>query len=291
MKVYLVDGTYELFRSHFGQPPRIAPDGMPVSAVRGLIQSLLSMLRKPDVSHIAVAFDSEVKSFRNELFVDYKDGSDTPDDLYAQFALAERAVGALGITYWPMMEFEADDALGTAAVTYIEDERVDQVLICSPDKDLTQVVKSNRIVCLDRRKNLVIDENGVKRKFGVSPRSIPDYLGLMGDSSDGIPGIPKWGARASSTLLARYEFIECIPKNYGLWDVSVRGASGLSLSLEKHRSDASLYKRLATLRMDAPISRIVDELEWRGADPSLFPKLCDELGISNLGRAPNRWLV
>ena len=290
MKLYLVDGTYELFRSHFGQPPRTAPDGMPVSAVRGLIQSLLSMLRKPDVTHIAVAFDSEVKSFRNEIFPSYKDGSDTPADLYQQFALAERAVDALGITCWPMREFEADDVLGTAAVTYIEDKRVEQILICSPDKDLSQVVTGNRIVCLDRRKNLIIDENEVERKFGISPRSIPDYLGLMGDSSDGIPGVPKWGAKASSTLLARYGFIESIPKDYRLWDVSVRGASSLSMSLEKHRLEANLYKRLATLRMDVPIVQSVDELEWRGADKSLFPELCIELGISNLRESPNKWL-
>ena len=290
MKIHLVDGTYELFRSHFGQPPRVAPDGMPVSAVRGLIQSLLAMLRNPDVTHIAVAFDSEVKSFRNEIFADYKDGSDTPDDLYDQFSLAERAVGALGITYWPMMEFEADDALGTAAVRYARDERVDQVLICSPDKDLSQVVSGDRIVCLDRRKGSIINENGVKQKYGILPHSIPDYLGLMGDSSDGIPGIPRWGAKASSTLLARYEFVEYIPKDYRLWDVSVRGAAGLSQSLEKHRSEAKLFKRLATLRMDAPVSEDVDELEWDGADSYLFPQLCYELGMRNLARSPTRWL-
>ena len=290
MKVHLIDGTYELFRSHFGQPARIAPDGMPVSAVRGLIQSLLSLLRSPDVTHIAVAFDSEVKSFRNEIFPKYKDGSKTPDDLYQQFTLAERAVGALAITCWPMKEFEADDVLATAAATYIEDKRVEQVLICSPDKDLSQVVVGNKIVCLDRRKNLVINEDEVKRKFGISPTSIPDYLGLMGDSADGIPGIPRWGAKASSRLLARYGYIENIPEDYRLWDVSVRGAASLSMSLEKHRNEASLYKDLATLRMGVPISQSVDELEWRGADHSLFPELCIELGINNLAKSPNKWL-
>jgi 5'-3' exonuclease len=290
MKIYLVDGTYELFRSHFGQPPRLAPDGMHVSAVRGLIQTLLSMIKKRNVTHIAVAFDSEVKSFRNDLYSGYKDGSETPEELRMQFTLAERVVAALGITYWPMIEFEADDALGTAAVTYSQEKQVDQVLICTPDKDLSQVVSGNRVVCFDRRKNLILDEFGVIQKFGVSPQSIPDYLGLMGDSSDGIPGIPKWGAKASSILLARYESIEKIPKDYRWWDVDVRGASALSQSLEENRVEAAMFKRLATLRLDVPISKNIGTLEWKGADPNLFPQLCEELGMPNLSRQPHIWI-
>ena len=289
-KVHLVDGTYELFRSHYGQPPRIAPDGMPVSAVRGLIQTLLSMLKMNQTTHIAVAFDSEVESFRNEIFPEYKDGSTTPEELKMQFLLAERAVSALGIVCWPMREFEADDALGSAAIKYSQDSSVEKVVICSPDKDLTQVVRGKKVVCLDRRRNQIYDEDGVKNKFGVSPESIPDYLGLMGDTSDGIPGIPKWGAKSSSTLLARYHSIDQIPSDYRLWDVTVRSASALSLSLEGHREEAALYKDLATLRLDVPILETVSDLEWKGAHPEMFPQLCKEIGMENLSRQPPRWI-
>ena len=241
------------------------------------------------MTHIAVAFDSEVKSFRNELFPAYKDGSDTPEELKMQFPLAERAVGALGIVYWPMREYEADDAIGSAAVKYSRNLEVDQVIICSPDKDLSQVVYEKKIVCLDRRKGVVLDEKGVLEKFGVLPKSIPDYLGLMGDNSDGIPGIPRWGAKASSTLLERYESIEAIPNDYRLWDVNVRGAAGLSNSLEEHREVVALYKDLATLRLNAPVSEKVDDLEWPGAHSDLYPKLCQELGMPNLANQPQRW--
>ena len=289
IKIHLLDGTYELFRSHFSQPPRTAPDGMPVGAVRGLIQSVLSLLKHGEVSHLGVAFDSEVKSFRNDIFPAYKDGSDTPPELALQFALAERAIGSLGITCWPVIEFEADDLLGSAALHYSKDFRVTQVVICSPDKDLCQVVTGTEIVCLDRRKRLVLDENGVIDKFGVAPSSIPDYLGLMGDSSDCIPGIPKWGAKASSILLARYGSIESIPEDCRLWDVNVRGALGLSSSLECHREEAGLYKMLATLRLDLCIPQSVNELEWLGVDRGLFPALCKDLGMPNLIQQVPKW--
>ena len=290
VQVHLVDGTYELFRSHYGQPPRIAPDGMHVSAVRGLIQTLLSMLKTDQTTHIAVAFDSEVESFRNEIFPEYKDGSSTPEELKMQFLLAERTVSALGIVCWPMREFEADDALGAAAAKYSKDPLVERVVICSPDKDLPQVVRGKKIVCLDRRRNQIFDEDGVKNKFGVSPESIPDYLGLMGDTSDGIPGIPKWGAKSSSTLLARYHSIDQIPSDYRLWDVTVRSAAALSLSLEGHRKEAALYKDLATLRLDVPILETVSDLEWKGAHPGMFPQLCKEIGMENLSQQPHRWI-
>jgi 5'-3' exonuclease len=206
-----------------------------------------------------------------------------------QFPLAERAVGALGIVYWPVREYEADDVIGSAAVKYSRNLEVDQVIICSPDKDLSQVVCEKKIVCLDRRKGVVLDEKGVLEKFGILPKSIPDYLGLMGDNSDGIPGIPRWGAKASSTLLERYESIEAIPTDYRLWDVNVRGAAGLSNSLEEHREVAALYKDLATLRLNAPVSEKVDDLEWPGAHSGLYPKLCEELGMPNLANQPHRW--
>ena len=195
MKLYLVDGTYELFRSYFGVPPASAPDGRPIGAVRGLVQSLLVLLRDEAVTHVACAFDHVIESFRNDLFDGYKTGEGVPQDLLSQFDLAEEAASALGITVWPMMEFEADDALATAASRYGSDDGLEQVVICSPDKDLAQAVDGSRVVCLDRRRNIVLDEEGVWSKFGVGPESIPDYLGLVGDSADGIPGIPGMGSQ------------------------------------------------------------------------------------------------
>ena len=289
MKVYLVDGTYELFRAHFGQPERLAPDGMHVSAVRGLIMTLISLLNQPEVTHIAVAFDSSIKSFRNELLPTYKDGSDTPLELKMQFPLAERVVNALGIVSWPMHDYEADDALATAALLYSKQDTVQQVIICSPDKDLCQMVSGDQIVCLDRKNNLVLNELGVLEKFGILPISIPDYLGLVGDTADNIPGIPKWGAKSSSTLLNRYIHIEDIPNTYELWDVSVRGAAALSLSLEDSREEACLYREIATVRTDLEITETLKELEWLGASKNLFPSLCRELGLGNLSNRPQKW--
>ncbi len=211
MKVYLVDGTYELFRSYFALPPITAPDGRPVGAVRGILQSLLYLLREDGVAHIGCAFDHVVESFRNDMFAGYKTGEGTPEVLMAQFELAERAVDSLGVLVWPMVEYEADDALATAAVTCSELPEVEQVVICSPDKDLAQVVRGDSVVCYDRRRERVIDEAGVVEKFGVSPGSIPDLLALTGDTADGIPGVPKWGAKTAAQLLARYAHIEEIP--------------------------------------------------------------------------------
>ena len=289
MKIHLIDGTYELFRAHFGQPPRVASDGMPVSAVRGLIQTILSLIKTGNVTHIAVAFDSEVPSFRNEIFPSYKDGSSTPEDLKLQFPLAERAVEALGIVCWPMLEYEADDILASAAVQFSEDSRVDQIVVCSPDKDLCQVVKGNEIVCLLRKNNLVLNEIEVENKYGFGPISIPDYLALVGDVADGIPGIPRWGAKSTSAIIGRYINIDMIPNDYRLWDVSVRGAASLSESLEKSRDKAALFKNLATLVKDISIIESIDDLEWLGADPVLFPKLCNELGINNLINNCHKW--
>jgi 5'-3' exonuclease len=289
MKIHLIDGTYELFRAHFGQPPRVASDGMPVSAVRGLIQTILSLIKTGNVTHIAVAFDSEVPSFRNEIFPSYKDGSSTPEDLKLQFPLAERAVEALGIVCWPMLEYEADDILASAAVQFSEDSRVDQIVVCSPDKDLCQVVKGNEIVCLLRKNNLVLNEIEVENKYGFRPTSIPDYLALVGDVADGIPGIPRWGAKSTSAIIGRYINIDMIPNDYRLWDVSVRGAASLSESLEKSRDKAALFKNLATLVKDISIIESIDDLEWLGADPVLFPKLCNELGINNLINNCHKW--
>ena len=208
MKVHLVDGTYELFRAYYAVPSISAPDGRPVGAVRGLIQTLLALLRQDDVTHVAAAFDHVIESFRNDLFAGYKTGAGVPQDLLSQFELAERASSALGLVVWPMVEFEADDAIATAAFRWSNSPGVDQVVICSPDKDLTQMVVGERVVCLDRRRNVTLDEAAVWAKFGVAPASIPDYLALVGDSADGIPGISGWGARSSAKVLECYRHLE-----------------------------------------------------------------------------------
>jgi 5'-3' exonuclease len=289
MKVHLVDGTYELFRAHYGMPPMTASDGRAVSAVSGLLRTLLALLRQEDVTHVACAFDHVVESFRNDLFDGYKTGDNVPEDLFAQFELAEEAVSDLGIVVWPMTEFEADDALATAVVIWEPDPRVEQIVICSPDKDLCQMVRGDRVVCLDRRKELVRDADGVRERFGVDPESIPDYLALVGDSADGIPGVPRWGAKGAAAVLARYRTIEEIPSDSNEWDLNVRGAAGLARSLADRREDASLYKMLATLRTDVPLSETLDDLEWTGAFKERYQALCASLGFGRLADAPHLW--
>ena len=289
MKIHLVDGTYELFRAHFGAPKTAAPDGKPTGAVRGLIQTLLMLLRQDDVSHVACAFDSVVTSFRNEAFAGYKTGAGVPEELLAQFETAERAASALGIVVWRMVEFEADDALATAAHMWADAPGVEQVVICSPDKDLAQMVRGARVVSWDRRRNALLDADGVIAKFGVAPASIPDYLALVGDAADGIPGVPRWGAKSAAQVLGEYKHIEAIPDNPLLWNVKVRGAKSLAQSLAQHRDAAALYKYLATLRLDAPISERLDDLEWRGVQRAPFNALCAELGLGRLADLPHRW--
>lgn len=289
MKIHLVDGTYELFRAYFAMPSIAAPDGRPVGAVRGLIQTLLVLLRQSDVTHVGCAFDHVIESFRNDLFAGYKTGLGVPGDLMSQFELAERAASSLGIVVWPMVEYEADDAIATAASRWRDVAQVDQVVICSPDKDLTQMVRDNKVVCLDRRRNITLDVAGVLDKFGVYPRSIPDYLALVGDSADGIPGVPKWGAKTSAQVLKRYGGIEAIPEDPSEWDVEPRGAKAMAASLAQHREDALLYKRLATLRLDVPLSETLADLEWRGVRRQDFQTLCADLGFERLMELPHRW--
>ncbi len=288
MEVYLVDGTYELFRAYFAMPKLESPNGQPVGAVRGLTQSLLSLLRESQVTHIACAFDSEIRSFRNEMFDGYKTGEGTPDDLLSQFPLAERAAAALGITVWPMVEFEADDAIATAVAQLKEDSRVEQVIICSPDKDLGQLAQGQRVVCLDRRRKEVMDEDGVVEKFGVPPRSIPDLLALTGDSADGIPGLPRWGAKSSATVLSRYSRLEDIPTTEP-WDVTVRGAASLQAILAEEFENALLYRDLATLRYDVTISSALSDLQWHGVRRTEYEALCEELGFGRLAGTPHLW--
>ena len=289
MKIHVVDGTYELFRAYFAMPPAKAPDGREVGAVRGLIRTLLVLLRQDDVSHVGFAFDHTIESFRNDMFAGYKTGEGTPEELLHQFPLAERAAAALGMVVWPMTEFEADDAMATAAARWKSAPGVDQVVICSPDKDLAQMVEGRKVVCLDRRREAILDEDGVREKFGVSPESIPDYLGLVGDSADGIPGIPKWGAKTSARMLARYLHIESIPKELSQWDVELRGAAGISSSLEEHREEALFYRELATLRLDVPLAESLEQLEWQGVRREEFQALCAELGFSDMGVRDDEW--
>ena len=282
MKIHLVDGTYELFRAYFAQPSRQAPDGREVGAVRGLMQTLLALLRQEGVTHVAVAFDHVVESFRNELFAGYKTGEGTPEDLRAQFDLAELASQALGLVVWPMIEFEADDALASAAHRWGDDPAVEQVVICTPDKDLAQMVRGQRVVCLDRRREQTLDEAGVQLKFGVAPASIPDYLALVGDAADGIPGIPRWGAKSSGAVLGRYHHLEQIPDDAIYWDVKVRGATAIAASLAGRREEAKLYRGLATLRLDVPLAESLDQLAWEGVRNPGFQEFCAELGFSGL---------
>jgi 5'-3' exonuclease len=291
MKIHLVDGTYELFRNHFGAPPKKAPDGREVGAALGLLRSLLMLLGSPEVTHVGVAFDHVIESFRNDLFAGYKTGEGVDPILMAQFPLAEEVVSALGVVVWPMVKFEADDALATATARFKKNKRVDQIVICSPDKDLAQLVEGKTIVCWDRRREIVIDEKGVVEKFGVRPRSIPDWLGLVGDSADGFPGIPGWGAKSSSTVLARYEHMESIPADSTKWklkSISPGRAASLAENLLQRREEALLYRRLATLRTDVPIKEKLSDLKWQGAH-SRLKKLCRELGDERIPERIPRW--
>jgi len=274
MKVHLVDGTYELFRAHFGAPPATGLDGAAVGATRGLLHTLLALLASPGVTHVACAFDHVIESFRNDLYDGYKTSEGVPPELLAQFPLAERLTHALGIVVWPMVELEADDALATAAARWSDADGVEQVVICSPDKDLAQCVRGTRVVCLDRRQRKLLDEAGVRDKFGVLPGSLPDWLALVGDSADGYPGLPRWGAKSASAVLGRYARLEAIPELEREWDVPVRGAAALGESLRAHRAEAALFRRLATLRIDADLPESLDDLRWQGARRGELDDVC-----------------
>lgn len=278
MKVHLVDGTYELFRSWFGAPESKSPSGQEVGATRGFLRSMAAMLRDDEVTHVACAFDHTVESFRNDLFDGYKTGEGLEPELLDQFPLVERASQALGMVTWPMTEFEADDALATAAAKFRDGPGVTQVVICSPDKDLCQCVRGDSVVTYDRRREIVLDEDGVREKFGVSPQSIPDYLALVGDAADGIPGIARWGAKSASIVLSKFVHLENIPDDHEQWNVKVRGAATLARNLAEQRGEAMLYRTLATLRADAPIDEALDDLRWKGPDRPALEALCEDLG-------------
>lgn len=291
MKVHLIDGTYELFRNFYGAPPKKSRDGQEIGAALGLARSLLMLLNTPGVTHVAVAFDHVIESFRNKLYADYKTGEGVDAALMRQFPLAEKAAAALGLVVWPMVEFEADDALGTAAVRFSAEKAVRQVVIGSPDKDLAQLVKGKRIVCWDRRREVVIDESAVVEKFGVRPASIPDWLALVGDAADGYPGIRGWGAKSAALVLARYKHLESIPEEPSKWKaegISMGRAMSLAASLSSGRQDALLFKRLATVRTDVPLVERFRDLEWRGAKPELRT-LCRSWGDLRLVERVPRW--
>jgi 5'-3' exonuclease len=272
MDVHLIDGTYELFRYFFAVPGALDLDGRQVGAVRGVLGTVLSMI-EGGATHIGVATDHVVESFRNQLFAGYKTSEGVPEELLSQFPILEEELAAMGVVVWPMVEFEADDALASAAAKASQDTSVRQVIICTPDKDLAQCVSGAKVVQCDRRRNIVRDEPGVVAKFGVGPQSIPDYLAVVGDSADGYPGIRGWGEKAAAAVLSHYRHLESISKDWREWPSSIRRAQALSESLFNSWDDARLFRTLATLRLDAPVFDSVEDLRWRGPRPD-FEEHC-----------------
>jgi 5'-3' exonuclease len=293
MKVHLVDGTYELFRHFFGAPPHRNAEGEEVAAVRGVLSSILQLIAD-GATHVGVATDHVIESFRNDMWPGYKTGEGVDPDLKSQFWPLEDALRSMGVYVWPMIDVEADDALASAAAVAEDDRQVDQVVICTPDKDLGQCVREKRVVQLDRRKNLLIDEAGVVAKFGVPPSSIPDYLALVGDSADGFPGLSGWGAKSAGAVLARWGHLEDIPADPADWEVTVRGAPKLATTLQEGFANALLFKELATLRIDRALLADVSELHWSGPtadfvdvcarlDADALPKRADALSAQRPG--------
>lgn len=289
MRLHLIDGTYELFRSFFGAPPATAPDGREVGASRGLLRSMLALLREPEVTHVAIAFDHVIESFRNQLYQGYKTGDGIDPALWAQFPIAEQISDALGLVVWPMIEFEADDALATAAARWADVEGVEQVLLCSPDKDLGQCVRGDKVVLFDRRRQEHYDAARIEEKFGVAPSSIPDLLALVGDTADGIPGIPRWGMKSAAAVLGCYRHLDAIPDDASEWSIKIRGAAVLAENLRAQREQARLYRTLATLRTDVPLPQEdLEQLRWRGAKRDALAAVCEMIGDTRaLERVPN----
>lgn len=290
MRLHLVDGTYELFRSHFSkQPPRTDPDGNDVKATVGVVSGLLRLLADPveAPTHIAVAFDNPIESFRNDMFPGYKDGSEVDPDLKAQFDLVEVATAALGVTVWSMDTYEADDAMATAAARFAD--RVEQVRILTPDKDLGQAVRGTQVIQRDLLRDRLYDEAGVIDRLGVPPVSVPDLLALVGDTADGIPGLPGFGAKTAAALLRRYGHLEAIPAGGADWDVEVRGPQRLAAVLAERHDDALLYRELATLVTDVALTEELDDLAWHGVPREAFETWCGEVGATALRDRPSRW--
>jgi 5'-3' exonuclease len=268
--VHLIDGTYELFRHYHALPSARDRDGREVAAVRGVVASLFGMISY-GATHVAIATDHIIESFRNRLWAGYKTGAGIEPELYAQFPILEHALTAAGFVVWPMIEFEADDALAAAAEAAARDARVERVIICTPDKDLAQCVRGTRVVQMDRRTRTIRDEAGVVAKFGVPPASIPDYLALVGDSADGFPGLPGWGAKSAAAVLARFGHLESIPADSREWGVNAAHPAALALTFSRERDRALLFRTLATLRTDIDLFESVDELQWHGPTPAFEP--------------------
>jgi 5'-3' exonuclease len=295
MQLHLVDATYELFRAHFSpRPPVHGRDGRVLSGVSGLVDQLLLLLREQHATHVGCATDRVIRSFRNDLYPGYKTGDGVDPELLAQFPIAEEAIEALGVILWPMVEFEADDAIAAAAERFAADPRVDRIVICTPDKDLAQCVRGERVVLWDRRRDLVYDDAGVRAKWGVPPASVPDRLALVGDAADGFPGLPGWGDKSASAVLARYGTLEAIPAEAGEWDVpGLRGAPALAATLRERMADALLFRDLARLRTTddgVPVPQAnADALRWEGADRERWTAFCDRWGLERLRTRPHRW--
>ncbi len=288
MKLHLVDGTYELFRAHFGAPPRRAPDGMEVGATLGLVRSMMLLLNDPEVTHVAVAFDHVIESFRNKMYKGYKSSAGVDPVILNQFPLAEKAVNALGLAIWPQVKYEADDAIATAVTRFKRIKFVKQIVICSVDKDLTQMVDGDRVICWDRRREIFLNEKGVTEKFGVGPESIPDFLALVGDSADGYPGIKGWGEKSASAVLAKFKHIESIPGDPKKLPLGLGRAATLVENLQANYEDALLFRELSTLRTDVSLKESLKDLEWMGAYPRL-KKLCKELGDERIPERVMKW--
>ena len=288
VRLHLLDGTYELFRAHFGRKDTVtAPDGHDIRATLGILESTLALLREPGVTHLAASFDTVIESFRNEMFLAYKSSAGMEEELLRQFPFAEDALEAIGVVVWRNIEFEADDTMAAAAIRWVDD--VEQVVICSPDKDMGQVIVGDKIVSYNRREQKIIDEAGVVEKFGIHPESIPDYLALVGDTADGVPGLPGWGAKSSSTVLAKFPRLELIPADPADWGVTVRGAQKLAATLADHQEQAYLYRELTTLRLDVPIEEELADLEWKGVPEDRFRMFCKEMGFDADAINVHRW--
>jgi len=288
MKIHLVDGTYELFRAHFGAPPKKSQSGQEVGATLGMLRSMLLLLSDPEVTHVAVAFDHVIESFRNKMYKGYKSSEGVDPIILNQFPVAEAAIKALGLVTWPMVKFEADDAIATAVAKFKKVKSVEQIVICSVDKDLTQMVDGDRVICWDRRREITLNEKGVIEKFGVSPESIPDFLALVGDSADGYPGIQGWGEKSTSTVLAKYKHIEAIPKDPNKIPLGLGRATTLLGNLQNNYKDALLFRELSTLRTDVPLKETLTDLKWQGAYPRL-KMVCQELRSESVIDRVTRW--
>jgi 5'-3' exonuclease len=295
MRVHLVDATYELFRAHYApRPPTLGRDGMNLSGVAGVVDQLLYLLREEGATHVGCATDHVIESFRNDMFPGYKSSFGMPRELLEQFPVVEDAIAALGLVVWPMVEFEADDAIAAACLRFKDEPAVEQVLVCTPDKDMAQLVDDSRVVLLDRRRRITYDEPAVMVKWGVPPSAIPDWLALVGDSSDGYPGLPGWGAKSAAAVLARYGSLEEIPAKASAWDVkSLRGGPVLAATLRERWDEVLLYRSLARLRtaedgVDIP-QQTVEELRWRGTPRRGWEGFCEQWGRPQKAGRPHRW--